>query len=528
MVKLNKIATYLNQYITGAVYDAPNVLEAYATDCSVLKIRPRVVALPKTTHDVRQLVRFSNQLAIRNFKLPITVRGTGLDKTGAAIGSGMIVSMEAMNNIQEIDQRQRLVRVQTGVTLGQLNSALSLQGLVLPVSGDPRQTIGGLLANDYTGALAGKYGQLKERVSQAEIVLSNGDLVQTERLSPRQFNKKKGIVGLEGELYRKLDHLLTDNEGTPERVAGRTGYPGLDQAKAKNGSFDLLPIFFGSQGTLGIITEVIISCELMVDPPEYFVAAYADVSAGLDFMRQTSELDPSEINFYDLTLLKETIASGKAFRALKHLPDNGILVVVSFDDFNNRRRRKKLKTIAKLNQARHFAVSTPENYGDFVELSSIMSVYLNSLTRAVRAPLVDNTFIPETQLKKYFSGLVELEQKHGISLPVFGSFLSDDYSVRPEIDLTSVTGRQFVLAFLRDYNELVNACDGSLAGGSAEGRLKAVCTNSYLSTELALIYQELKTLFDPNEIFNPNIKLDASLRSVVRQLRTSYNSGITA
>ena len=72
---MNRIAIYLNQHIDGVVYSAPNVLERYSTDRSLLKFHPRIVAVPANTRDVRRLVRFSNQLAAKKISLPITVRG---------------------------------------------------------------------------------------------------------------------------------------------------------------------------------------------------------------------------------------------------------------------------------------------------------------------------------------------------------------------------------------------------------------------------------------------------------------------
>ena len=90
----------------------------------------------------------------------MVVRGSGLDQSGADLTEGMIISTEKLNQIQEIDDRARLVRVQAGVTLGQLNSALALFGLRLPIEADPRETIGGLVSNFYTDTIAKKYGSI--------------------------------------------------------------------------------------------------------------------------------------------------------------------------------------------------------------------------------------------------------------------------------------------------------------------------------------------------------------------------------
>ena len=505
------------------------MLDGYSTDRSILKIRPKAVAVPRTTSDIRKLVRFSNQLALKKFKLPVTVRGSGLDKTGAAIGSGLIISMEEMNSIQEVDPRQRLVRLQVGVTLGALKEALSLHGLTLPVAGDNCETIGGLLANNYRGALAKKYGNISSRISQAEIVLSSGDVIQTEHLKARNLSKKKGLSGFEGEFYRRLDNFLSDNTAAFEDIDknSRTGYAGISKIKTKNGTLDLLPAFFGSQGTLGIITEVILSCELATDLPQYFVTSFTTANAALGFIIRAARLHPSEINVYDANLFHEALKTGKKFRPIKTLPENGMIVSVTFDDSRRRHRSRKLKKlIAVLNKSTRFVTSNDKNYPEFIELQSVLSTYLNNPPRKIRAPLADDAFIPSDQLKRYFSGIVELEQKHGISLPIFGSALTGNYSVRPEIDLSVVAGRQFALAFLREYNNLVTSCGGSLTGGSPEGRTKAIFVNANLSPKIRELYEELKDIFDPNHILNPDVKQGANLRSVVRSLRTSYTPGI--
>ena len=84
----SKIVRYLNQLTVGNVFDSPEILEAYSTDRSALKIRPKIVALPESTDDVRKLMKFCYQLAIKNITIPIAVRGSGLDEMGADLTNG--------------------------------------------------------------------------------------------------------------------------------------------------------------------------------------------------------------------------------------------------------------------------------------------------------------------------------------------------------------------------------------------------------------------------------------------------------
>ena len=89
---MNKLAIYLNRHLIGNVFDKDSILDAYSTDRSLLKIKPRLVAVPETTSDVRKICRFANQLSEKGYDLKIAVRGAGLSKTGADLTSGLVIS----------------------------------------------------------------------------------------------------------------------------------------------------------------------------------------------------------------------------------------------------------------------------------------------------------------------------------------------------------------------------------------------------------------------------------------------------
>ena len=131
--------------IVGNVFDSPEILEAYSTDRSILKIKPKYVALPESTDDIRKLMKFCYQLASKNIRIPIAIRGSGLDELGGDLTNGLVISTEKLNRLLESDKRERLVRVQAGITLKELNTALSVNGLTIPIGGHEMETIGGLI-----------------------------------------------------------------------------------------------------------------------------------------------------------------------------------------------------------------------------------------------------------------------------------------------------------------------------------------------------------------------------------------------
>lgn len=527
---MNRIAIYLNKLIDGVVYSAPNILDHYSTDRSLLRISPRVVALPENTKDIHRLVRFAYQLSQKNVSLPITVRGAGLGKNGSALGSGLIISTERMNAIQEVDIRQRLVRVQCGATLGEVKRALSLCGLDLPVFGDPRETIGGLIAKAASASDNTEPSTICSFVNCAEVVLSNGDIVEVGH-SARRSSVRKLADGLESEIYNRIDELIENNSEFIAKIAdhrdNRYGYSGIRDIKAHRG-LSLLPLLCGSEGTLGIITEVILKVEPVFDEPNRIAIPCRNAKAFVDVCQALKDVGFTDIVFYDTELFNEVDNIGKTSRFYRKASDDGFLVVANAKDDSKRARRKKLKKIRKL-----FAGSTriieeyDENFRDFLALENTLNAYLNdNSTYTFHLPLIDGVFIPPEKQADFLHDLDGIGKIMKMRTAVFGSVDFNTFSVRPSFTLNSVAGRKDIIRFLSLYLKLIVDCGGHPCGSAPEGRLAAVFMKKYVSKEEADLYAKIKEIFDENCILNPGIKQGVNVKATFQHFRADYNSGI--
>lgn len=526
---MSKLAKYLNQHISGNVFDRASICAEYATDHSILEYTPRLVAFPETTNDVRHLVMFSEQLAVRDFQLPITIRGTGIDKTGAAITDGMIVSTERMNKVEEIDLRGRLIRVQPGITLGALNTALSLQGLCLPIDYDPRATIGGLIANCPNDDASDRHGGIYPYVERAEVVLANGEIVQFAPYHSRNIMSKIESGSPEGELYRRVERIL-DQYG--DTIMNRSMYPFnaagyANITRVKHGNYlNLLPLLFASQGTLGLVTDVILRVEVVRPPLRHLATIIRDQKNLLRFLKEVDDLDPYTLKLYDLRILDTAAIYGNWPELLRHDEGKGWLVIVSFNDRRFRTERKLARCREMLNPNEIIVIETPENSSDFEEFDSAMLSYLNDGLDGERTPVADDIYIPHHKLEDFFAGLKTLEMTLDINLPIFGSYATSNYSVRPEIDCSSMDGRRQIITFLRQYSRLVQDCEGSMTGGSPEGQVKTLSVAQAFTDDERELYNAIKDAFDPHHILNPNVKMGADLKNTIRHLRTSLKSGV--
>lgn len=529
MGQVNKIAVYLNRQIQGNVYDKDSILDAYSTDRSVLRIRPRFVALPETTEDIRKLTRFINQLAIKDYKLPIAIRGSGLDTTGADLTSGLVISTEKLNKIKEIDAYDRLVHVQTGVTLGQLNTALASHGLILPVNSDPRETIGALIANAATDSYAYKFGGIMNYIERAEIVLATGDIFQTARFSQRGFSRRKTMTNIEGTIYRDLNRLLENNQTTIESVRNTrntAGYPMIQHVSRDDGKiFDPLPIFFGSQGTLGIITEIILHVNLIPPKPNHLIVPFNSFRLANDYLSFVKKLRPLELDFYDQRIIKSAEEHGKHPSFLQKNTPDGYLVYATFCDKPRTNRHKIERCLDYLPKSAHY-VTESEKPKDFNAIINTLSSYLNDDAKGEKTPFVNDFYVPADEITSFISDIHYLEEKFKILLPIYGSYATSIYSVRPDIQVSTESGRRFVVEFLSDFNKLLKMHYGYICGGTPEGRLKALLTNHEFTPAEKKLYRSIKDIFDPNHILAPDIKLGADPRTTSRYFRTSENKSI--
>lgn len=519
---MGKIARYLNQLTVGNVFDNPEVLEAYATDRSALRIKPKFVAFPESTDDIRKLMRFFNQLSTRDIHVAVTARGGGHDISGAALTNGIIISTEKLNKLLEIDPRERLVHVQAGITLKELNTALSVSGLTVPVDGYADETIGGLISNCPTDNCAGKYGGIENYVERIEVVLADGECIQTSRLKKYALAKKAAEKSPEGTIYQKIAKLLHDKNPLIEKISQdkyeMAGYPGIAKVPKKE-TVDLMPLFFGAQGTLGIISEVILRATPLKNRPERVIATFREIGPALDYLKEIESLKPEKLDIYDLKIVMEARESGKNLDGVIRRLKDGFVVYASFSERANSRIKKIMSLRDKMPRGTKFIFESPENKMTLNEFENSLNNYLSYVKNGERVPILTDFYLPEYNIENFLKDLDVLKEKLGLDLSLYGSYAAKNYSLRPKFDLEDPEFSKQATTFLRAGAYVISRQGGNLAGGTPEGRLKAVAINHKMPQSHHDLYENIKQIFDPNNILNPDVKLGANSRFTLTHFR---------
>lgn len=530
---MSKIAKYLNGHVLGEMSARESRLNEFSHDKSILKITPDLVLFPRLTDDIRKIMRFSWQLAQKKHIFGVTARGYGGSTDGSSIGSGIVVDVSRhMNQIYELDLKSKQVRVAAGLNFQELNLALATQALtILQSPAGERLTVGGAVSMNLPSEKY-KYGELSDAVNKMEVVLSDGEIIQTGRISKRELNKKIGQSGFEGDIYRKIDALIDDNYDLISKIQEDSsyGYSGLAKVKGSDGSFDLTPLFFGSGGTLGIISELILNADFIVDETEYVIVSFQNRDDARDYIDLINpKIQPSVLEMYDGKLFESAVSAGKKYdfyveRLEKKLRTKMVLAI----GISDRTSRKRLSKAKKLfHAAEKFPGATvwapdDEVYGKY-QIEAIRDVRevmraRSGVSKNELSP-IQGVYVPLERFEEFYLGLQKIALKHSIPVPVQGSALTSVFEILAEFDFSKVSDRQKSIRFIEDLGIFLASIDGEFGYGAGEGRLFGEFVKNDLSEDLVGLFSEIKKIFDPYGILNPGVKVPADAKSLVKLVK---------
>ncbi len=533
---MNKVAQYLQQHLSGEILTSPTVLRYFSTDESILQLTPQLIVYPRSENDIRKTARFTWQLAEKGRVVPITARGMGTDQTGASLGSGVIMAMPAhMNKVIELDPKTGIVTVEAGISLDKLQQVLHTHGRFLPpVSAvNKYATAGGAVSNNDSGRASYKYGPMQAFVRGLRVVLANGELIETGRLSKRELNKKLGLASFEGEIYRSLDKLIEESHDTLAELAEITDHSAagfdISDVRQKDGSFDLTPLFVGAQGTLGIISEITFDTLPFNPTEDFFVAGFADRAQAWRAVESINNLKegPATIDFVDVSLLKLLQDINPA--VLRPL-EGGMPAVLLFITIDNdaQRTRKKIqkKTIKILSDGEAEVITPQESEVEVWErLRDGASMYLtHSQGKKQALPVLDDAQVPIERMAECFKELDGLMETAGLTeYASWGQAGTGLIHVAPLLDISSVGDRQKMFKVMEAYYGYICSIKGSIAGEYAEGRIRGLFNVNQFNQNAMDVFHRIKNIFDPAHILNPNVKLDVKPEEVKAMVRQEYS-----
>lgn len=514
-----------------------NVRRYFSTDTSIFTITPAIVVYPRNENDVRKAARFTWQLAERGRVMPITARGAGTDQGGAALGQGILMIFPAhMNRILELDSKSGTVTVEPGLGYGKLQQTLHTHNLFIPPFPSSIEfcSIGGSVLNNASGEKTFKYGSTRNYVKGLRMVLANGEIIETKRLSKRELKQKLGLSTFEGDIYRAVDALIEENKVTiskmqPDVTKNSAGYA-LDLVKQKSGSFDLTPLIVGSQGTLGIVTEVVLGA-VPYNPQTTLIAAlFDDVKVADQVLTELRKLPegPSALEFVDENLLQ--FVQERNPNLLKDIvppPIPQLVLLIEFDNPSDRAQKRMTKKTTKLlkkYQVSYRVETDPHKKEELWKIRhSAATVTSYSEGHHKSVPIIEDGVVPADKFSVYLEEAQKMFVRYGFKAATWGHAGDANIHMQPLLDLSQVGDRQKAFKLVDEYYKLVISLGGSTSGEHGDGRLRASYLPELYGPEVYELFRKVKHIFDPYGILNPGVKIDVDMKDVKAIVRNDYS-----
>ena len=444
------------QKIVGkeAVLTSKEDLNAYSYDGTATWTHmPDVVVLPTNTEQVSQILKLAN-----DNQIPVTPRGAGTNVSGGSIPikGGIVLCTTRMSKILEINKTNLTAIVEPGVVLQDFNMALAKQGLFYPP--DPQSflgcTIGGTVAENAGGPYCVKYGVTKQYILGLEVVLANGYIM-----------KLGGVT-----------------------VKNRTGY-------------ELMMLFTGSEGTLGVITKITLRLIPMPPANKTMMAVFDDMAVGGQAVSNilASGVVPAKIEFVDnfvLRRIEEMTPMGLPVdaKALLLIQADGSPAAVEAE-------AEQIVGILKKSGAKEIKVAKDAN--EAAMYWKMRSAGFAATFGAAHTVLAEDVAVPRDKLAEFIDKLQEISERTGFFISYLGH--AGDGNLHPAIFTDIRNNEEFARAqqAMEEIFEAALSVGGVLSGEHGIGLEKQRFLKKAMDPVALNLMTKIKAILDPNNILNP-------------------------
>ncbi|MEX2576299.1 MAG: FAD-linked oxidase C-terminal domain-containing protein [Halofilum sp. (in: g-proteobacteria)] len=476
-----------------------------AQDASPYRVVPAALARPRDADDCAALVAFA-----RDHGVSLIPRGGGTGLAGQCVGAGVVVDCSRyMRSVRSIDPDQRTVTVEPGLTVSQLNVAVAPYGLTF--GPDPstvnRATLGGVVGNNAWGPHAPVDGTTRDQVVAAEAVLADGSSATFGSADSALANADRArrerlaaLVAEHGEaVWRALppaDAGLCSNSGYPLHALETA--EGLNEAR----------LLAGAEGTLALATALTLKLRPLRRERRVLCAHFARLADALGSVAMAREAGAGAIELLDAHLLELTRQHPEQAENrfwLRGTPEAVLLI-----EFADGREPGALAT--RLHGAGADVV--PEVTGAEVErVWNLRRAGLGLLMgepgprKAVTG--TEDTAVPLDRLVDYVAAADALAAREGTRFVHYGSVSLGLVHLRPFLDLNDPADQARYRRLLDAQALLVREHGGVLATKHGVGRLRAPWLEAMLGAPAHRAMRAVKSLYDPDGLFNPGKILDA-------------------
>src|SRR3989344_6014519 len=529
----------LKAILKGEVDDSPALLQEYSRDASLFEVRPRAVVFPKDTEDVKALVKFVKEHPKES--LSLTCRSGGTDMTGGPLTESIVVDMQRhFNNILEFGERT--ARVQPGVWYRDFEKEAAKRNLLLPCYPASKSicTVGGMAANNAGGEKTLRYGKTEDYIIELKTVLSDGQEHTIRPLTFQELQEKMRGGGFEGELHQRMFELLEENKALLSKAKPKVSKnsAGYYLWNIWNGAtFDLAKLICGSQGTLGIITELMFRLVVPKKHSTLLILFLYNTAPLANLVQKLLEHKPESLESYDDHTLQFAmrhipdfvkLLKGNAFTlAFQFIPEfvmflkgglklPKIVVLAEFTGDSEEEIYRKAaaakKDLAGLAAQMRIARSDREELKYMTVRRQSFNLLRHHAKGKRTAPFIDDIIVPPRTLPEFLPKLRYILEKHQKLIYTIAGHVGDgNFHIIPLMDLKKEENRTIIPSLMEQVHRLVFQYGGSMTAEHNDGLIRTPFLEDMYGKEVVELFSQTKQVFDPQGIFNPGKKTEGNL-----------------
>lgn len=550
-VSAHNIAEDLKAIIKGEVDTSEETLTAFSHDTSLFELKPKAVVYPKDSRDIESLVKFVALHKKESPELSLTGRSGGTDMSGGAINDSIIVSFKNFNHTPTF--HSDTITVEPGVYYRDFEKETLKHDLILPTYPASREicALGGMINNNSGGEKSLEYGKTEDYVEELSAVLSDGNEYLFKPLSESALKEKAEQKDFEGEIYRKMYKLISDNyealqKAKPNVSKNSAGYFLWNVYDKDKGIFDLTKLFVGAQGTLGLITSAKVKLVPVKKFSQMMIMFLPDIKNLGEIIKAVLPLKPESFETYDDHTLKLALKFFPSFAekmgakntlslAWQFLPEASLLLsgfpkLVLQAEFSSDDRGEINDKIAKLRQALssfeirlRIAPSKKAERKYWLIRRESFNLLRQKIKDKHTAPFIDDFIVRPEYLTEFLPKLDAIFKRYpDLTYTIAGHMGDGNFHIIPLMKIEDPKQREIIPVLGKEVYDLVLEYKGSITAEHNDGLIRTPYLKQMYGQEIYDLFEETKKIFDPENIFNPRKKVGGDLNFALDHIRKSW------
>lgn len=506
----------------------------YANDASLFELVPRIIVRPRNVEDIKELVHAVKEARKEDPTLSITARAAGTGMAGGALTESIVLDVRTLNSIKEVTSEYAIL--EPGVYFRDFEKATLAKNRIMPSFPASKNlcAVGGMVNTNASGERTLSYGSTEHYVKNLKLVLSDGNEYSFGSISKTELDEKMLLQTFEGELYRKTYDLVEKNydaikKAKPRVSKNSTGYALWNVWDRE--TFDLTKLFVGSEGTLGITTEIKFA---LVEPEsisKLLVIFINDLSMLPNIVTTVLTHKPASFESYDdktfmfairflPDLIKSLKTKGLFSLLIRFIPEflmilrGGVPKLVLLAEFtgidehvvDERVKRAKESLVSfKINSK---IASSKEDMDKFWTVRhESFNLLRHHGGKKHTAPFIDDIIVAPEHLPLFLPRLTSLLNEYKLTYTIAGHIGEGNLHIIPLMDLHKSSERDIVLELAKKVFDLTFEFKGSMSGEHNDGIIRTPFLRQMYGDEIYGLFEEVKNIFDPLNIFNPGKKV---------------------